>query len=471
MNSYKKLLGNSFIFAIGRLGSKLLAFFLVPLYTYYLSTSEYGTVDLVITTVNMLLPIVSASMFDAVLRFIMDDKKETSSVMMNALNVSILGFTAALLFYPVLVWLDLLGDSSIVLFMYIILFVQVLERIFAEYARAIGEVKKFAINGILLTVTTGIFNILFLVYMQIGVPGFFISMILANFISIIYLVFSTRAYKHFDLSLIKKPMMKLLLIYAVPLIPNALMWWLINASSRYFIRYFIGISANGLFAVASRIPSLITIVTQIFMQAWQLSAIEEYESENKSKFYSTVFNYLSSFLLIGTSGIIVILKPAFGLLFSSDYYEAWIVVPFLMLSAVFSSFSGFLGTNYIAAKQTKGVFKTSVYGGIISITLNFGLISTLGIIGAGISSMLSFAAIWILRLYDTKKFIDMQTNWKLFFVSLAIIAIQISVLMIGLESLPEILIGTLLLVLLLIVNNDLWRLIFKMTAKFKNMFM
>lgn len=467
MNSYKKLIGNSFIFAIGRLGSKLLAFFLVPLYTYYLSTTEYGTVDLVITTVNMLLPIVSASMFDAVLRFIMDDKKKTDSIMMNALNIAILGFLAALLFYPILVWLDLLGDSSTVLFMYIILFVQILERIFAEYARAIGEVKKFAINGILITITTGTFNILFLIYVQLGVTGYFISMILANIISIVYLFFSTKVYRHFDFSLIEKPVMKLLLIYAVPLIPNALMWWLINASSRYFIRYFIGVGANGLFAVASRIPSLITIVTQIFMQAWQLSAIEEYESENKSKFYSTVFNYLSSFLLIGTSGIIVILKPAFNLLFSTDYYEAWIVVPFLMLSAVFSSFSGFLGTNYIAAKQTKGVFKTSVYGGIISITLNFVLISTLGIIGAGISSMLSFAAIWILRLYDTKKFIDMQTNWALFFANLSIIAIQIFILMIGLGVSTEIIIGVVLFSILLLINKDLWKLIFKMITKIK----
>lgn len=467
MNSYKKLLNNSFIFAVGRLGSKLLAFFLVPLYTYYLSTSEYGTVDLVITTVNMLLPIVSASMFDAVLRFIMDDKKETDSVMMNALNVSVLGFAVALLFYPVLVWLDLIGDSTTVLFMYIILFVQILERIFAEYARAIGEVKKFAINGILITITTGAFNIFFLVYLQIGVPGYFISMILANIISIMYLIFSTQAYKHFNLSLIKKPMMKLLLIYSVPLIPNALMWWLINASSRYFIRYFIGVSANGLFAVASRIPSLITIVTQIFMQAWQLSAIEEYESENKSKFYSTVFNYLSSFLFIGTSAVIVILKPAFGLLFSADYYEAWIVVPFLMLSAVFSSFSGFLGTNYIAAKQTKGVFKTSVYGGIISITLNFALISSLGIVGAGLSSMLSFAAIWILRLYDTKKFIDMKTDWKLFFANLFIIAIQISVLMSELGSLIEVLICGVLFIILLLINRELLKIIFKMLSKIK----
>ncbi|WP_423188925.1 lipopolysaccharide biosynthesis protein [Alkalibacterium sp. f15] len=467
MNSYKKLLGNSFVFAIGRLGSKLISFFLVPVYTYYLSTAEFGTVDLVITTVSMLLPIVSASIFDAVLRFIMDDKNETDSVMMNALYIAIIGFLIALLFYPLIIWLNLLDDSTFVMFMYIILFMQMLERIFAEYARAIGEIKKFAINGILITISTGTLNILFLVVFGLGVNGYFVSMILAYLISIIYLVLSTKAYRHFDLSLIKKPVMKLLLFYSVPLIPNTLMWWLINASSRYFIRFFIGIGANGLFAVASRIPSLIKIFIQIFMQAWQLSAIEEFDSENKSDFYSNVFNYLSSLLFIGIAAILIVLKPGISFLFAADYYEAWVVVPFLLLGAVFSSFSSFLGTNYIAAKKTKGVFKTSVYGGLVSLVLNYILISQFGIIGAGISSMLSFFIIWILRVYDTREYIDMTINWKLLIQNLVIISLHIALLFFDVPVYYEIMAGIGLFLLILFVNRSLWLLLKKIWKNVK----
>lgn len=468
MDSYKKLIGNSAVFAVGRLGSRLISFLLVPLYTYYLSTAEYGTVDLVITTVQMLLPIVSVSMFDAVLRFIMDDNTETDSVMMNALGVAGIGFFIAILFFPLIVGLDLVGDSYIVLFMYVILFLQILERTFAEYTRAIGEVKKFAINGILITLSTGILNILFLVVLKIGIQGYFLSMIIANIISLVYLIASTKVYTHFDLSLIKKPTMKALASYAVPLIPNALMWWLINASSRYFIRYYIGVDANGLFAVASRVPTLINIVSQVFMQAWQLSAIEEYENQNKSAFYSNVFNYLSSVLLLGTSAVLIILKPGFSFLFATEYFEAWIVVPFLLLSAVFSSFSGFLGTNYIAAKKTTGVFKTSVYGGIISFILNYLLISTFGIIGAGLSSMLSFMIMWILRLYDTRQFIQMKVNFKVVLGNLLIISIQILSLLFGLNRVWEIIIGIVLFALLLLINKDLIELIFKLIKNLKS---
>lgn len=459
MDSYKKLIGNSFIFAIGRLSSKLLSFLLVPLYTYYLSAAEYGTVDLVITTVSMLLPIVSTSMFDAVLRFIMDKKSDADLILMNALNVSMIGFVISLLFYPVILQIDLLGGTSLVFFMYIILFLQIIERIFAEYTRAIGEIKKFAFNGIILTFSTGVLNVLFLVILGYGVPGYFFAIILSNIISILYLFFSTKAYTHIDFTLIKKTSMINLLRYSAPLIPNALMWWLINASSRYFIRFFISVSANGLFAVASRVPTLISIVTQVFMQAWQLSAIEEYENETKSIFYSNVFNYLSSALFLGTSAIIIILKPMFNIIFATEYYEAWIVVPFLLLGAVFSSFSGFLGTNYIAAKQTKGVFKTSVYGGIISLFLNFLLISTLGIVGAGLSSMFSFIVMWIIRHFDTKKFIKMEVNWQNFVINIILITIQFVLLTFNFTTSLELVFTTGIFLISLRLNKKLLKLV------------
>src|SRR5699024_10273542 len=115
------------------------------------------------------------------------------------------------------------------------------------------------------------------------------ALILANFISIIFLLISTRSYLKIQLKYIKIKTIKYLLLFSVPLIRNSLMWWLINASSRYFIRIFVGIASNGLFSVASKIPALISIVNQIFIQAWQLSAIEEYENKDSEKFYSDVF--------------------------------------------------------------------------------------------------------------------------------------------------------------------------------------
>lgn len=472
MNSYKKLINNSFIFAIGTLGSKLVSFLLVPLYTYYLAASEYGAIDLTITSVNMLLPIASASIFEAVLRFVLDSNKDKEhsieAVLSNSILIAFTGFFLSLALYPLL---NNLGISKGDLFyLYIILLVQIFERVYAQYTRAIGKVKIFALNGILLTFTMGILNILFLVYFGLGVRGYYLAMIIANIISIFFLFMATSAYKNISLIYINSATIKKLLVYSVPLVPNSLMWWLINASSRYFIRGFVGISANGLFAVASRIPSLINIVNQVFSQAWQLSAIEEYKNKNKSVFYSVVFKNLSAVMFLTTSAIIVVVKPIFENLFASEYYSSWQVVPFLLLGTVFSSFSGFLGTNYIAAKETKGVFKTSIYGGIISLILNTALIPTFGIIGAGVSSMMSFFFMYLIRLYDTREYVNIEIDWGLFSADLLLILIQTGILFANLSMGTEFILQLLLFGFILIINRELFLTgikIYKNTRKYK----
>src|SRR5699024_9624918 len=144
-----------------------------------------------------------------------------------------------------------------------------------------------------------------------------------------------------------------------------LMWWLINGSSRYFISWFIGVDANGLFAVSNRMPSFINIVSQVFSQAWQLSAFQTYEEGDSTDFYSSIFDLYSGVLLLSTSLVIVTIIPLFDWALSVDFYTAWESVPFLLLGSVFSALSGFIGVAYTASKQTKGVFKTSIYGGLI----------------------------------------------------------------------------------------------------------
>ncbi len=460
LSTYKKLIGNSFIFAIGNLGSKLIAIILVPLYTYYLTTVEYGTIDLITTTTSMLLPIVSLSIFDAVLRFAMDKSQPTDAAFTNAVVVTSIGALIALLSYPILSYFNVFGE--LIIFMYVILILQAYQTLSAQFIRAIGKVKIFAFNGIVMTIVTGVMNILLLVYLDMGINGYLLALVLSNLVSIMYLTIAGKTYKFINFKKINKELTRRMLIYCIPLIPNALMWWVMNASSRYFILFFVGAGANGLFAVANKIPSLLSILNQIFSQAWQLSAIEEYESKDKSKFYSEVFNYFSMVMFLGTSAILVVIKIAMDVTIAPEFYTAWKYIPFLLLGVVFSSFSGFLGTNYIAAKKTSGVFKTSIIGGIVNIIANLIFVPWIGTNGAGISTMISFFVIWVIRVYDTKQFINMKLNVKILIVNILIIAIQISVLYLNLDTSKELVIESLLFISLLIIDKSLFQPIMQM---------
>ncbi len=244
--------------------------------------------------------------------------------------------------------------------MIIVLSLQVINESLSQFLRGVGKIKLYVLNGIILTFCIGFFNIIFIVVFKLGVIGYFISLLISNLISFLFLFVFCKLYSYIDISLIKKKSIIKLLNFSMPLIPNAIMWWLINSSTRYFLYYFVGSEANGLFAVASKIPSLLTIITTIFFQAWQLSAVEEYESETKSKFYSDIFKYYSQVLFMCTSFIILILKPTMNVIVSEAFFESWKIIPVLLLSVVYSSFSTFLGTNYIAAKKTNGVFTSSL---------------------------------------------------------------------------------------------------------------
>ncbi|WP_050498002.1 hypothetical protein [Oenococcus oeni] len=175
---YKNLLGNSVVFAVGNLGSKLITFLLVPLYTYVLTKSQYGTVDVLTTTVSVLAPIASLDIFDAVFRFIMDKSENDKSVFTNGILVTLYSASLMLIVCPVLLFFKV----PLAMPFLIILLLNVLLSILQNFIRGIGFVKIFALTGILNALVLGLSNILFLVIFKFGIQGYLFSIILSFFV-------------------------------------------------------------------------------------------------------------------------------------------------------------------------------------------------------------------------------------------------------------------------------------------------
>lgn len=447
-NRLKVLLDNSIVFAIGNLGSKLITIIMVPLYTYFMSTSEYGTVDLIQTTANLLLPMITLSVFDAVFRFTLDKDNNNTQILSNGFAISIACNIIFLLLLPI--FKIVIGD--LYLYLYFIVFLQSFQSLFAEYSRGIGDVKTFSVNGILNTFFVAIFNIIFLVFLRCNTIGYLLSIILSSIISNLFLVWRLKIWKKIEFTMIKKKSINELLIYSIPLIPNAFAWWINNASSRYFILYFVGVSANGLFAIASKIPSFLSVLNSIFFQSWQMSAVEEFESSDRDIFYSNVFKLYIEMLFISTSFILFILKPFMLLVVSQAFYSSWKLIPFLLLTVVYSSMSSFLGTNYIASKKTAGIFITTILGAVVNIILNLLLVPILGANGAGISSMFSFFSVFLIRLVDTKKISNMFIDTRHFIINNAFIFAQVYTLFIDNKEIS--LSTNIILFLIILVNNS-----------------
>lgn len=423
MSQYSKLVGNSAIFAVGNLGSKLITFGMLPLYTAKLTTEEYGTVDLIITTVSLLLPIISLSIYDSVLRFALDKETNLRKLYSNAAFITGLG---SVLLIIVTFCLALL--KNVLSFLPLLLALQSYQNLFSQYSKGIGRVKLFASNGILLSFLTAILNVVFLVPLEMGLNGYLISMCLAFLISDVYLFVSLNLKTEFRLKLLDRSYSLGLLKFSIPLIPNAIAWWLTTAVGRYFILFFVGASGNGLFAVANKIPTILTVFSSIFSQSWQISAIEEFDSRNRSIFFSNVYSMYSQTLLVGCSFILLFLQLIFKVLVDGSFYVSWRYAPFLLLSVLFSSLSAFLGSQYVAAKDTMSVFKTTILGAVVNILLNFIFVPFIGLNGVGIGSLLSFLIVWLVREIDLQKYFAFSLNRVPFFCSVFLMVVQVVML-------------------------------------------
>ncbi|MDN6842689.1 MAG: oligosaccharide flippase family protein, partial [Staphylococcus equorum] len=308
MSKYRKLIVNSVVFAIGNLGSKIISVIMVPLYTYFLTTNEYGQVDLVTTAISLFLPLASLAVGQAVIRLAVSRsaKNDRKEIFSNAIAVAAVASLVIVLFYPLLRYFHFF-DGILIYFTLLLIF-QLFGDILSQFTRGIGKVKEFAINGILTTFVIAGLNLYFLIYLHLGIDGYLLSMIIAAVISNIYLFIVTKGFRYFSLQALNKELLQAMLRYSIPLIPNSIMWWLINGSTRYFILLFVGASANGLFAVANKIPSVLSIATTIFSQAWQLSAFEENDSKDKGIFYTKVFKNYYIILFLFSSLLLIINK-------------------------------------------------------------------------------------------------------------------------------------------------------------------
>lgn len=448
MEQYRKLAINTFLFAIGNVGSRSISFLLLPLFTRYMVPSDYGKLDVINTTVSLLVPLLSFQIIEATFRFAADVKEtgKGKNVFSSAFLFSFLSFLFSVCLYPLLRNIDIFAEFS--LYFYSIFFLTALNGVVKQFVRGLEKIKLYVISDILYSGVFAGSNIILLVVMKLGIRAYLLSNIVALLSSILFIFFSAGLVKYLSPRIDSKTL-KEMLSYSIPLIPNGIMWWMVNASDRYFLSYFIGYEATGMYSVASRFPSLITTLYAVFFQAWQLSAIEEFGKEGYGRFFKNVFGMLSSVMFLGSSILFLLIKPFMRVYVGATYFESWKYTVFLFLGAVFNTFASFYGVNYTASKRTAGAFSTSVIAATTKVAVVLSLIKILRIQAASISTFLAYFVMWIVRIFHTRKIVKVELDVKHIVSSSAIVITQaIFLLMIESTVLLYVLQAVLLTILL-----------------------
>ena len=412
VNKYNYLAKNTLLFTISSFGSKLLAFFLVPFYTSVLTTAEYGTVDLITTTSSLLVFVVTLCIADAVLRFAIDASKSRTGVFGFGIRVVLSGSAVmGAILYVLSIFNPFHWESYLYFFLFLTILTNGLNQLIANYLRALDKVPAVAIMGILTTAITIIFNLILLLVLKIGVIGYLVSFVAGYVLSSIYGMIVIHKYDRGAFTEVCDRETRLKMIaFSVPLIFNGVAWWMNSSLDRYFIIYYCGAAVNGLYAVASKIPTVLSMINQIFNQAWNLSAIKEFDKEDKDGFFSRIYSLYNFVLIASCSGLILLNIPLAKILFSKDFFIAWKFSSVLIVTAVFSALSGFFGSIFVAIKNSKVFAVSTVIAAVINIILNWILIPPFGALGGAAATAVSFIVVWLIRYVYATRYIHMQTN-------------------------------------------------------------
>jgi O-antigen/teichoic acid export membrane protein len=330
------------------------------------------------------------------------------------------GLAVFALFAPLLNRIEMFEGYALWLYFYV--FFGSIKSCCSLFVRSAGYVRLFAFDGLFTTVMNICFNLLFMWGLGMGVHGFLLSVILADFASIIFVSWAANLKQYVRLFGLQRHLRGSMYRFCLPMIPTAVMWWVTGLSAGFFIESFMGIDHTGLYKAAFRLPNIIVIISTIFSQAWNMSAITENNSRTVAKFYSNVFNIFQSAIYIMAAGLLLVIRPALQLMTASEFANAYRVSAVLIMAVVFTCFSTFVGSVYVASKKSMRSMLTALVGAALNVVLNLILIPQWGLYGAATSILISYIAVFAVRAADSRKIVRMDLKLRKMFINSLILA-------------------------------------------------
>lgn len=403
MNREKNLAKNTLIITIGKISTQMITFFLLPLYTSILSTKEYGTVDLLNTLVSLLLPIVTFQVEQAVFRELIEvrGKRDKESKIISSSIVTVV--FQCLVYLIIFALVSPFINNNYKFFLATNVVANIFLSLLLQIARGFGDNKKYAFASFISALSTIIFNILFLVVIKLGANGMLLGTMLGQIVATIYLFISLRLYKYLKVKDYKKEVIKSLWKYSLPLIPNAISWWVFNASDRVIASAFLGVDQNGILAASLKFSTVFITFYNIFNMSWTESISIAIKDDDVSDYFNKMFNIILKLFTALAIGMIACMPFVFPIMINEKFSVGYGLVPISIIGSLFNVVVGLVSVIYVAKKNTKAIASTSIVSAVINIIVHLVLIKFIGLYAAVISTFMAFFIMSIYRLIDVSK--------------------------------------------------------------------
>lgn len=404
MLSYQKFAKDVGFIGTVQILTSLGTFFLLPIITKTLGTYDYGLWAQINITVSLISPLALMGLSMGLVRFL---SSETETRIIREAVYSILffvtmsGLLASFLLYTFAEPLATFGfkDPGATYFIQagsLLILLNVIEPVSLFYFRVFRQIQKF--SYLTLFETFGkLFFILILLKMGYGLLGVIAATLLVQ--GLIFLIALLTIISQIGFIIPRFTYIKEYLQFSLPLTPNALIRWVTESSDRYLVTYFLGLRSVGVYSAACSIGNLI----QLFVSPLQLILLPELSKlfdENKMDEVRIYMSHsLRYFLLISIPavfGLSALAKPLLGILTTEDFISGWVVIPITALSGLLAGiFQIFVNTMFLV-KKTKATTYINIIAAVSNVLINLLLIPSVGIVGASLSTLISYFLLAVL---------------------------------------------------------------------------
>lgn len=369
---------------------------MIPLFSSWLSTEDYGSFDLLCTYVSLLIPFITMSSSDAIFRFSVDKDNEkekkryiSAGFCINAIN----SFVVCV----IIVAIGIFKPWNMAIPFIMLLLTELFNNHLQGFMRALKKLNVYSFSSVITTFGIAVSVTVFVLGFDLGLKGIVYGYTLGYLIGEIVLVLVTRYWRYLDFSLVKTKTVKELIDYAYPLIPNNICWWIINVSDRTFISLFLGSAFNGIYAIAYKIPNFCASIFNVFSISWQEAAVDLLDSDGRNEYYNNVYNRTTSTMISLCGGLLALNYFLFQYIFDIRYYDAKLYSPILITAVIFGSLTQYFGGIQISLKRTKENGLTTMMGAAINVLIDLALINQIGLYAAAISTLVANIAICTIR--------------------------------------------------------------------------
>ena len=403
----RDLFKNTFIVAIGKFGTQVLSYFLLPLYTTLLSTSEYGTYDLLVTISIFAIPLITIMMEESMFRFLIDE--DTVKGKTKVISTACIYVLVATTFWCLLSF----GILSIINYQYKTVFIiylisAILMKLINGISRGLSKIKIYSLSNFILGVLTIVLNILFIAKFKWGVNGLLYSTVIANIVTCIFVFIALKLHRLINFKDFEKKRLIEMIKYSYPLVPNNISWYIINISDRIVVVSILGSGVNGIYAIANKFPNILNSVSGFFHIAFKENASIAVKKDDYEKYYNSIYDTIHNAFIAVSLLIISLLPFVFNLFVKKDYIAAYDYIPFLVIAIYYGNMAVFYGNLFTAFKKSKIIGKSTIVGAIINLVVHLSLIYVVGIYGAIISTIVSNYVVALYRKIKIQEYVKLH---------------------------------------------------------------